>query len=40
MRDLNILSKDGKFKVKNVIPVDMFPQTRHIECLAFLERDV
>ena len=40
MRDLNILSKDGKFKVKNIIPVDMFPQTRHIECLAFLERDV
>jgi 23S rRNA (uracil1939-C5)-methyltransferase len=37
-RDLKYLTKDGNYKLEKVLPVDMFPQTRHIECLASLER--
>lgn len=36
-RDLKYLSEGG-FKVKEVQPVDMFPQTGHVECVAWLER--
>ncbi|ENH96434.1 RNA methyltransferase [Gracilibacillus halophilus YIM-C55.5] len=32
-RDLNIL-EDGGYQTKEVQPVDMFPQTKHIECCA------
>jgi 23S rRNA (uracil1939-C5)-methyltransferase len=37
-RDLKNLTKDDDYKLKKVLPIDMFPQTRHIECIASLER--
>ena len=33
-RDLNILCADGVFELRNVRPLDMFPQTQHVECVA------
>lgn len=36
-RDLRIL-EDGGFATKEVQPVDMFPQTEHVECVSWLER--
>ena len=33
-RDLNILCRDGVFNVSQVTPLDMFPQTQHVECVA------
>lgn len=38
-RDLKILCADGKYQLCNVYPVDMFPQTQHIECVADLRRN-
>ena len=35
-RDLNILCGDGVFKLMRVQPLDMFPQTQHVECVADL----
>lgn len=35
-RDLNVLCRDGVFKLAQVIPLDMFPQTAHVECVADL----
>jgi 23S rRNA (uracil1939-C5)-methyltransferase len=35
-RDLNILCADGVFKLVKVVPLDMFPQTQHVECVAEL----
>jgi tRNA/tmRNA/rRNA uracil-C5-methylase (TrmA/RlmC/RlmD family) len=35
-RDLNILCADGVFELAGVQPLDMFPQTQHIECVADL----
>ncbi len=37
-RDLNILCADGVFELARVQPLDMFPQTQHIECVADLRR--
>jgi len=37
-RDLKYLTKDDDYKLKKVLPIDMFPQTGHIECIASLER--
>jgi tRNA/tmRNA/rRNA uracil-C5-methylase (TrmA/RlmC/RlmD family) len=39
-RDLNILCAEGVFELKNVTPLDMFPQTQHIECVADVRRTV
>lgn len=36
VRDLNILNKD--FNINEVTPFDMFPNTKHVECLAYLVR--
>ena len=35
-RDLSILVSNG-FKIKKVQPIDMFPHTRHIECVVTLD---
>ena len=37
-RDLKIFEEDGSYKVKTVQPVDMFPRTRHVECVVRLSR--
>jgi tRNA/tmRNA/rRNA uracil-C5-methylase (TrmA/RlmC/RlmD family) len=36
-RDLNILCRDGVFDLVRVVPLDMFPQTQHVECVAHLQ---
>ncbi len=33
-RDLKALCADGRFRLMAVQPVDMFPQTQHVECVA------
>jgi tRNA/tmRNA/rRNA uracil-C5-methylase (TrmA/RlmC/RlmD family) len=33
-RDLNILCGNGVFELVRVTPLDMFPQTQHVECVA------
>ncbi len=33
-RDLNILCDQGVFELRRVTPLDMFPQTQHVECVA------
>lgn len=35
-RDLNVLCAEGVFNLVQVVPLDMFPQTQHVECLAEL----
>jgi tRNA/tmRNA/rRNA uracil-C5-methylase (TrmA/RlmC/RlmD family) len=35
-RDLNVLCADHVFELKRIIPLDMFPQTQHVECVADL----
>jgi tRNA/tmRNA/rRNA uracil-C5-methylase (TrmA/RlmC/RlmD family) len=35
-RDLNILCANGVFVLMKVVPLDMFPQTQHVECVADL----
>ncbi|WP_028784694.1 23S rRNA (uracil(1939)-C(5))-methyltransferase RlmD [Thalassobacillus devorans] len=36
-RDLRIL-EDGGYETKEIQPVDMFPQTSHVECVSWLEK--
>ena len=33
-RDLNVLCEGGVFELARVMPLDMFPQTQHVECIA------
>lgn len=33
-RDIKSLCKDGLYELKEVRPLDMFPQTQHVECVA------
>lgn len=35
-RDLNVLRQGGVFNVTQIVPLDMFPQTAHVECVADL----
>lgn len=35
-RDLNALCRDGVYELVRVVPLDMFPQTQHVECVADL----
>jgi tRNA/tmRNA/rRNA uracil-C5-methylase (TrmA/RlmC/RlmD family) len=37
-RDLNVLCAGGVFKLMRVTPLDMFPQTQHVECVAEVRR--
>jgi 23S rRNA (uracil1939-C5)-methyltransferase len=37
-RDLKILCQEGKYRLVKAQPADFFPQTAHVECVAFLER--
>ena len=37
-RDLGFLSQNG-YQIKNLHPIDLFPQTHHIETLAILEKN-
>ena len=36
-RDLDIIAKSGKYEISNITPVDMFPQTYHIESVVLLK---
>lgn len=33
-RDLNVLCAGGVYELMQVVPLDMFPQTQHVECVA------
>jgi tRNA/tmRNA/rRNA uracil-C5-methylase (TrmA/RlmC/RlmD family) len=39
-RDLNILCSDHVFDLEKVVPLDMFPQTQHVECVADLRANL
>jgi tRNA/tmRNA/rRNA uracil-C5-methylase (TrmA/RlmC/RlmD family) len=39
-RDLNILCENGVFELARVQPLDMFPQTQHVECVADLRAGI
>jgi tRNA/tmRNA/rRNA uracil-C5-methylase (TrmA/RlmC/RlmD family) len=39
-RDLNVLCADNVFELTKVVPLDMFPQTQHIECVADVRRKI
>ena len=35
-RDLNALCADGVYRLEQVVPLDMFPHTQHVECVTDL----
>jgi tRNA/tmRNA/rRNA uracil-C5-methylase (TrmA/RlmC/RlmD family) len=37
-RDLNVLCAGGVYEVSRIMPLDMFPQTQHVECVADARR--
>jgi 23S rRNA (uracil1939-C5)-methyltransferase len=38
IRDLRTLLSTGRYRIKSIVPFDMFPRTKHIEVLAWLTR--
>jgi 23S rRNA (uracil1939-C5)-methyltransferase len=38
-RDCSVLTREGVYQVKTSIPVDMFPQTYHLESVTMLQRN-
>jgi len=38
-RDLSDMVRSGPWKVREIQPFDMFPQTFHVECLAVVQRE-
>ncbi|MGD2180921.1 23S rRNA (uracil(1939)-C(5))-methyltransferase RlmD [Lusitaniella coriacea] len=36
-RDLKLLCQTGKYQLTHIQPADFFPQTAHVECVAFLQ---
>lgn len=38
-RDLSFLTGGGKYCIKEIVPVDMFPHTYHVETAALLQRE-
>ena len=38
-RDLGFLTRNSGCRVKRLCPVDMFPHTAHIECVAEITRE-
>lgn len=39
LRDLRIILAANRYAIKKIIPFDMFPRTRHIELMVWLERN-
>ena len=37
-RDLEYLTKHSRYKVRKIQPVDMFPHTKHVECVVLLTK--
>ena len=37
-RDLKLFCADGQYQLQRAQPADFFPQTAHVECVAFLRR--
>jgi 23S rRNA (uracil1939-C5)-methyltransferase len=37
-RDLKVLSREGGWSPRSIVPLDLFPQTHHVECVARLDR--
>ncbi|MEI7728999.1 MAG: class I SAM-dependent RNA methyltransferase [Verrucomicrobiota bacterium] len=37
-RDVKLLCEDGRYTLNGVYPLDMFPQTQHVECVVDLRR--
>lgn len=37
-RDLRLLCDEGVFSLRRITPLDMFPQTQHVECVADMRR--
>ena len=37
-RDLGLLCAGGTYQLQRLQPVDFFPQTSHVECVALLQR--
>lgn len=39
-RDLRYVERFGPYQVRGIQPIDMFPHTRHVECVVLIEREL